>query len=92
MLLASLMGAEFEEIVDDYMISFYNYYGIDKETEKERYEAVLNNNLYAILYHITGVNTYEELVKVDLESAVTKYLIDAGMAEDDILMLKNKLS
>ena len=92
MLLAALMGADLEEIVDDYMITFYNYYGIDKKTEPERYEAVLNNNLYAILYHITGVNTYEELTQVDLESAVTKYLIDAGMPENDILMLKDKLS
>jgi protein tyrosine/serine phosphatase len=92
MLLAALMGAELEEIVDDYMLSFYNYYGIDKETEPERYEAVLNNNLYEILYHITGVNTYEELAQVDLESAATKYLLDAGMTENDILTLKNNLS
>ena len=92
MLLSALMGAELDEIVDDYMLSFYNYYGIDKETEPERYKAVLDNNLYAILYHITGVNTYEELTQVDLESAVTKYLLGAGMPENDILMLKDKLS
>ena len=91
MLLAALMGAELEEIIDDYMLSFYNYYGIDKESEPERYEAVLNNNLLVILYHVTGVNTYEELLQVDLESAVTKYLLDAGMEENDILTLKEKL-
>ena len=92
MLLSSLMGAELEEIVDDYMLSFYNYFGIDKETEPERYEAVLNNNLFAILYHVMDVNTYEELTQVDLESAATKYLLDAGMTENDILALKNNLS
>ena len=91
MLLAALMGAELEEIIDDYMLSFYNYYGIDKESEPERYEAVLNNNLLVILYHVTGVNTYEELIQVDLESAVTKYLLDAGMEENDILTLKENL-
>ena len=92
MLLGALMGAELQEIVDDYMLSFYNYYGITKETEPERYEAVLNTNLYAMLYHVTGVNSYEELTQVDLESAVTKYLLGAGMSEDDILTLKTKLS
>ena len=92
MLLAALMGAELEEIVDDYMLSFYNYYGITQETEPERYEVVLNTNLYAMLYHVTGVNSYEELTQVDLESAVTKYLLGAGMYEDDILTLKTKLS
>ena len=91
MLLTALMGAELEEIVDDYMISFYNYYGIDKETEPERYEAVLNTNLLAMLYHVTGVNTYEELAQVDLESAATNYLLDAGMSESDILTLKKNL-
>lgn len=92
MLLAALMGAELDEIIDDYMLSFYNYYGIDKKTEPERYEAVLNNNLLAMLYHVTGVNTYEELVQSDLESAATKYLLDAGMAENDILTLKENLT
>ena len=92
MLLAALMGAELEEIIDDYMLSFYNYYGIDQEAEPERYEAVLNNNLFAILYHVTGVNTYEELAQDDLESAVTEYLVKAGMTQNDILTLKENLS
>jgi hypothetical protein len=74
------------------MLSFYNYYGITKETEPERYEAVLTTNLYAMLYHVTGVDSYEELKQVDLEDAVTKYLLDAGMSENDILTLKAKLS
>ena len=92
MVLEALMGADLQEIIDDYMLSFYNYYGITKETEPERYEVVLNTNLYPMLYHVTGVNAYEELTQVDLESAVTNYLLDAGMSEDDILTLKTKLS
>ena len=92
MVLEALMGAELQEIIDDYMISFYNYYGITKETEPERYEVVLTNNLFAMLYHVTGTNSYEELTQVDLESAVTNYLLNAGMREDDILTLKTKLS
>lgn len=92
MVLEALMGAELQEIIDDYMLSFYNYYGITKETEPERYEVVLNNNLYAMMYHVTGTNSYEELTQVDLESTVTNYLLDAGMTEDDILTLKTKLS
>lgn len=92
MLFGALMGAELKEIIDDYMLSFYNYFGIDRETEPERYEAVLNNNLLAMLYHVTGVTTYEELTQVDLESAVTNYLLAAGMTEDDIFTLKENLS
>ena len=85
------MGAELQEIIDDYMLSFYNYYGINKESEPVRYETVLNNNLMAMLYHVMGAESLEELEKIDLESAVTKYLLNAGMAEADILTLKEKL-
>ena len=91
MLLEALMGAKLQAIIDDYMISFYNYYGIDKETQPERYEAVLNNNLMAMLCHVMGAESVEELEKIDLESAVTKYLLDAGMTEANILTLKEKL-
>ena len=85
------MGAELEEIIDDYMLSYYNYYGIDKENDPARYETVLDLNLIPILCHVTGAETREELSQIDLESAVTKYLLNAGMAEADILTLKEKL-
>ena len=85
------MVADLEEIIDDYMISFYNYYGISKETEPERYQAVLNNNLIAMICHVAGVDTPEELADIDLESAVTEYLLHAGMTMDDIITLKEKL-
>ena len=91
MLLSALVGAELPEIIDDCMLTYSNYYGIDKETQPERYKAVLDNNLIAILYYVTGADTYEELEQIDLEAAVTKYLLNAGMTEEDIIMLKNKL-
>ena len=91
MLLEALMGAELQEIIDDYMLSFYNYYGIDKESEPVRYEAVLDNNLMAMLYHVTGADSMETLEKMDLEAAVTNYLLNNGMAEDDIRTLQEKL-
>lgn len=91
MLLEALMGATLDEIIDDYMISFYNYYGIDKEQEPERYQAVLDTNLMAMLFHVTGTESVEELRQTDLEAAVTEYLIEAGMIQDDISILKEKL-
>ena len=91
MLLEALMGAQLQEIIDDYMLSFYNYYGISKDNEPERYEAVLNNNLLGMLYHVTGADSMETLEKIDLESAVTNYLLQHGMTENEILTLKDKL-
>ena len=91
MLLEALMGAKLQEIIDDYMLSFYNYYGIDKESEPERYETILNTNLFTMLYHVTGTDTVEELGQTDLEAAVTDYLLQHGMNESDISALKDKL-
>ena len=91
MLLEALMGATLDEIISDYMISFYNYYGIDKEHEPERYQAVLDINLMEMLFHITGAESVEQLEQINLETAVTAYLIEAGMSQEDIVMLKQKL-
>ena len=91
MLLEALMGATLDEIISDYMISFYNYYGIDKEHEPERYQAVLDINLMEMLFHITGAESVEQLEQINLETAVTAYLIEASMSQGDIVMLKQKL-
>lgn len=91
MLLEALMGATLDEIISDYMISFYDYYGIDKEHEPKRYQAVLDINLMEMLFHITGAESVEQLEQINLETAVTAYLIEAGMSQEDIVMLKQKL-
>lgn len=91
MLLEALMGATLDEIISDYMISFYNYYGIDKEHEPRRYQAVLDINLMEMLLHVTGAESVEQLEQIDLESAVTVYLTESGMSQEDIVMLKEKL-
>ena len=91
MLLEALMGATLDEIISDYMISFYNYYGIDKEHEPKRYQAVLDINLIEMLFHITRAESVEQLEQINLETAVTAYLIEAGMSQEDIVMLKQKL-
>ena len=91
MLLEALMGATLEEIIYDYMLTFYNYYGINKDKEPERYQAILDINLLEMIRHISGVNSIEELEHINLEDAVTAYLLNAGMSQKDIVALKEKL-
>ena len=91
MILESLLGATLDEIIDDYMLSFYNYYGINKDKEPKRYQAVLNVNLMEMLSHVTG-ESVERLYDINLETSITSYLIGVGMAQNDILTLKEKLS
>jgi protein tyrosine/serine phosphatase len=90
-LLEALMGAELNEIMDDYMLSYYNYYGITEEKEPERYQTILDINLLPFLCHVAGVDESGELVQADLQAAATRYLLNAGMAQEDIAALKAKL-
>ena len=90
MLLEMLTGATLDEIINDYMLTFYNYYGITKEQEPKRYQAVLDVNLLEMLRHVTG-ESVDKLGQIDLEVAATSYLIAAGMTQENILILKEKL-
>ena len=90
MLLEALTGATLDEIISDYMLSFYNYYGIDQENQPQRYQAILNTNLMEMLSHVTG-ESIDKLRQVDLEAAATSYLISAGMTQENISILKGKL-
>lgn len=92
MILSSLMGATLQDIIDDYMISFYNYYGIEKNTNPERYQTILDYNLLSMMFHVTSTYSMEELEQVNLELAITNYLINNGMTESEIQILKEKLS
>ena len=86
-LLECLMGATLDEVIDDYMLTYYNYYGVEEGTEK--YDAVLKNNL------IKALNTtfkVDDVYKADLTAEAEAFLIeDAGLTADEVSALKGKL-
>ncbi|SHE89868.1 S-adenosyl-l-methionine hydroxide adenosyltransferase [Thermoanaerobacter uzonensis DSM 18761] len=86
-LLEALMGASKDEIVDDYMQSFTDYYGVQKGTEK--YNLIAQQNILKILKIIAKA---DNLDKVDLAASAYNYLISAGMTPEQINMLKVNLS
>ncbi|WP_369819228.1 SH3 domain-containing protein [Thermoanaerobacter sp. YS13] len=86
-LLEALMGASKDEIVDDYMQSFTDFYGVQKGTEK--YNLIAQQNILKILKIIAKA---DNLDKVDLAASAYNYLISAGMTPEQINMLKVNLS
>lgn len=52
-LLEALVGSSVEEIKDDYMCSFTNYYGV--EYGSEQYEKIAESNVLASLRDIAGL-------------------------------------
>lgn len=86
-LLECLMGATIDEVAEDYMETYINYYGVEKGTEK--YEAVLNNNLIKTLnssFQVTDV--YQADLAAEAEAFLTEVL---GLSANEVTALKAKL-
>ena len=90
MLLEALMGADEEEIVSDYMLSFTNYYGT--EPGSKQYELIADKNIREMLRFVAGLEKGASLEGVDLKAATEKYVLDAGMTPEELDELRNKLS
>ncbi len=85
-LLGSLMGATKDEIVEDYMQSYINYYDVEKGTEKYN---IISQDVIAMLKVITGG---QDLNKVDLTQKAEDYMLSGGMTQEQVSTLKIKLS
>ena len=83
MLLEALCGASYEEIVDDYMITYDNYYKITEKTDKTKYDTILEKNLVAMIKAVVGDSSVD-VTKADLSAYAKDYLKSAGMKESDI--------
>lgn len=85
-LLESLMGASKDEIVEDYMQSYINYYGVKKGTDQYK---MISEDVLAMLKVIAGT---DDLDKADLAASSEKYLLSGGMTAKQIETLKGNLS
>lgn len=84
------MGATYQEIADDYMQSFINYYHLEKGTKQ--YEAIKNGTVPYIISEITGLNKETDFSTINLEKEAKEYIISIGLTEAEIDTLKTKLS
>lgn len=84
--LECLMGASAEEIVADFMVSYYNYYGIGPDSDT--YEAVANSNIRKTLAQAFGI---DDIASADLGACAEEYLLDIGLTGDEIAAVKARL-
>lgn len=94
MIIEELLNASYQEMVDDYMVTYENYYSITKENDKDKYETIKEKNIDLMLHYIIGdENKTKDLTKINNYSSYAKeYLLMVGMSEDNINKLINKLS
>ena len=82
-LLLALAGASPREIVDDYMITYANYYGVTKDNNQKRYE-VITGNVYDFLYCICGAEKGTDPDTLDLKNGAESYLRRSGLTDEQI--------
>lgn len=82
-LLLALAGASAQEIIDDYMITYDNYYGVTKESKPDKYEAILGN-VNDFLYCLCNAEKGADLDSLDLKAGAESYLARGGLTQDEI--------
>src|SRR5699024_2545301 len=88
-LLEALMGASQKEIVADYMVSYENYYHVEKNSEQYK---LISEVAVGMLRVLAGLKKDADLSKVDLQKAAEDYLTGIGLTADQISALKTNLS
>ena len=82
-LILALAGASAQEIIDDYMITYYNYYRVDKQGKPEKYEAILDN-VYDFMYCMCGAEKGTAVGTLDLKKGAESYLERGGLTAGQI--------
>lgn len=86
-LIECLAGAGIREVINDYMISFKNYFGITEGSDE--YEFVARYEIYRFLCTAFGLKSLEG---VNLADAAARYFFGIGVSPKDINTLRGKLS
>ena len=86
-LLECFMGASADEIVEDYMVTYYNYYGVEKNDE--RYDRIANGNIVKTLSRAFDVG---DIYSADLKKEAEEYFGELGLTEDELDALRANLS
>ena len=86
-LLLALADASAQEIVDDYMITYQNYYGITKAGMPDKYEAV-KGNVDDFLYCLCGAEKGTDINTLDLKKGGEDYLRRGGLTDEQIAKIE----
>lgn len=83
MVLEALAGASYDEMCDDYMLTYTDFYKVTKD-DAERYKIISELYFDDFIATICGKDDSGELKTTDYETAARNYLIRGGMTEDEV--------
>lgn len=85
--LESLMGASIGEVVEDYMVTYHNFYGVEEDSENYgRIAAIITQQLQ----NAYGTTEFKE--NESLSSYARDYLLGIGLSDEEIAELKARLA
>lgn len=84
--LECLMGASADEVIADYMVTFYNFYGVQPGTGQ--YDVIAGRNICKSLETAFGVTDIRE---ADLRAEAEAYLLEIGLSADEIAQIRARL-
>lgn len=83
MLIEALAGADYQSIVDDYMLTYDNYYKINEVKDPAKYKTIKEKNVDAMLKFVAG-DPDVDITAADLSEYAKNYLRKAGMSDEEI--------
>jgi protein tyrosine/serine phosphatase len=83
MLIEALAGAGYQQIADDYMETYDNYYKITQAKDPARYQTILEKNLEAMLQFVIN-DPQVDFKNADLTVYARRYLNHGGMSDQQI--------
>lgn len=87
MVIEALCGATYDELIDDYFVTYKNYYGIEKGSTK--YEAIKKLHIDEMISYVRGFGDCPE----DISTSAASYLVlNVGLTQEQVEKIVNKLS
>ncbi|MCR5078307.1 MAG: tyrosine-protein phosphatase [Bacilli bacterium] len=90
MVIEALCGATYEELVEDYFITYSNYYGIEKGSKK--YETIKEIHIDEMIRYVFSFDEKTGLFGAGYYSKARAYLASIGLSESQIDALQEKFS
>ena len=90
MVIEALCGATYDELIDDYFITYHNYYGIEKGSNK--YEVIKSMHIDEMIRYVFDFDEDTNLLTANYHTPVNAYLLSIGLTQDQINAIQTKLS
>ena len=90
MVLEAMCGATYQELVDDYFVTYMNYYKIEKGTSK--YNTIKNMHIDEMIRYVFDFPAQQNLLTAKYQETTDNYLHALGLTDADIEIIVNKLT